>query len=540
MSHAVFSIVTEVLRGHEDALDRLLRGVEADHARNGIIDFTQLTKLHFASFTLFRTEVEQIPLPENAPQPALLVFEHNVDGRWDEHLDALIAAGPGLWKVYRHCKGAPGEADDRALSAYLRGHVQTPNLHHVGTPYRRVDTVRADLDLRMFLERQADRLAQNGGGQPPGTAWNRLRAAANPPAAGGDLSPNVNAQTGEVTWESRHEPRWRARLRHWGTFIGLFLMAVAAVAWAIARLWPHPARLSAAFVILFAALGIFTSVVIGWPVFPRDRTRPPGETPGRTLRALLLSWRNTVNIWLWFALIGWLVSLVPAGFRLLGIQLSSWPVWIAAVPFALGTVVILVFLVGQWSLPTPQLDRRKPERERLRRVTDQEDIRVINHMSAMVELRPGLFRSLSLRALLWSLEKTWFHTVLPDLSKGRLFTFSTVHFAQWVMLGKGRYMFLSNYDHSFSRYLDDFGGISFGLARLWGMGAHSPGLANLERFKDFARTWMTPHLVWYSAYPDAAVTQVWNNEALRRGLLADPATVDHEELLQRLVNAKDR
>src|SRR6187399_2599267 len=139
------------------------------------------------------------------------------------------AAGPGLWKVYRHCKGAPGEADDRALSAYLRGHVQTPNLHHVGTPYRRVDTVRADLDLRMFLERQADRLAQNGGGQPPGTAWNRLRAAANPPAAGGDLSPNVNAQTGEVTWESRHEPRWRARLRHWGTFIGLFLMAVAAV-----------------------------------------------------------------------------------------------------------------------------------------------------------------------------------------------------------------------------------------------------------------------------------------------------------------------
>src|SRR6187399_2769258 len=79
MSHAVFSIVTEVLRGHEDALDRLLRGVEADHARNGIIDFTQLTKLHFASFTLFRTEVEQIPLPENAPQPALPGCDQGVE-----------------------------------------------------------------------------------------------------------------------------------------------------------------------------------------------------------------------------------------------------------------------------------------------------------------------------------------------------------------------------------------------------------------------------------------------------------------------------
>ncbi len=98
------------------------------------------------------------------------------------------------------------------------------------------------------------------------------------------------------------------------------------------------------------------------------------------------------------------------------------------------------------------------------------------------------------------------------------------------MLGaRDGHMFLSNYDHSFSRYLDDFGGIAFGLARLWGMGAHSPGLANLERFKDFARTWMTPHLVWYSAYPDTAVTQVWNNEALRRGVLADPSTVDDEE-----------
>src|SRR3954463_11014863 len=146
MSHAVFSIVTEVVRGHEDALERLLRDVETDHAGNGIIDFTQLKRLHFASFTLFRREAEQTPLP------ALLVFEHNVDGRWREHLDALIAAGPGLWQVYRHCADAPEEADGPALTAYLRSRVQMPNLHHVGTPYRRVDTVRADLDLRMFLE----------------------------------------------------------------------------------------------------------------------------------------------------------------------------------------------------------------------------------------------------------------------------------------------------------------------------------------------------------------------------------------------------
>ncbi len=199
-------------------------------------------------------------------------------------------------------------------------------------------------------------------------------------------------------------------MRNWGTFVGLLVAASAAVAWGIAALWPHPARLSAAFVMLFGALGIWTSVVIGWPVSPRDRTTPPGETPAATLRAFLQLWRNTVNIWLWFAVVGWIVSLVPAGLRLLGVHLSPWSVWTAAVPLGLVTVVILALLVGQWSLPTPELDRRQPEQERLRQVTDQEDIRVINHMSAMVELRPGLLRSLSLRVLLWSLETTVFHT----------------------------------------------------------------------------------------------------------------------------------
>ena len=540
MSHAVFSIVTEVIPGHQDALEQLLERVEADHARNGIIDFTRFTGLHFSSITLFRPEPGQASARGTALS-TLLVFEHNVDGRWSDHLDALIKdAAPGLRQIYAHCKDAPAGADDGALKRYLRKHLHRPNLHHVGTPYRRVENVRADLNLRTFLEQQADRLSQTGRDELPRSVWNSLRATTNPPASGKDMSPNVNLEKGEVTWESRSEPRRRSRLLHWGVFIAIFIVAVAAVALGIARLWPSPVRLSIALVMLFGFFGIYTSVVIGWPVLPRERTTPQGETFDETLRVLLRSWRSTLNIWLWFAVIGWLVSLVPAGLRLLGIHWSLGMPYAAAIPFAAVTVVILVLLVGQWSLPTPELDRRLPDQTRLRQVTDQEDIRVINHMSAMVELRSGLFRSLSLRALLWSLEKTWFHTVLPDVYKGRLFTFPTVHFAQWVMLGKGRYMFLSNYDHSFSRYLDDFGGISFGLARLWGQGAHSPGLSNLERFKDFARTWMTPHAVWYSAYPDTAVTQVWNNEALRRGVLADPNTVDHEELLQRLVNAKER
>ncbi len=209
MSHAVFSIVADVIPGHEDALERVLRRVEADHAGNGIIDFTRFTTLHFASFTLFRPEAEQKPLSGRNSLPGLLVFEHNVDGRWSEHLDALVAAaGPGLREIYQHCQDAPVGADDQALRQYLRDRVHTPNLYHVGTPYRRADTVRADLDLRMFLDRQADRLAQNGRHEFLGNIWNRLRATATPPPTGDYLSPNVNAQEGGVSpGVSRPEPR---------------------------------------------------------------------------------------------------------------------------------------------------------------------------------------------------------------------------------------------------------------------------------------------------------------------------------------------
>jgi len=107
MSHAVFSIVTEVIPGHQDALEQLLERVEADHARNGIIDFTRFTGLHFSSITLFRPEPGQASARGTALS-TLLVFEHNVDGRWSDHLDALI-------KVAREAHARSGRDPDHFL-----------------------------------------------------------------------------------------------------------------------------------------------------------------------------------------------------------------------------------------------------------------------------------------------------------------------------------------------------------------------------------------------------------------------------------------
>jgi len=43
-------------------------------------------------------------------------------------------------------------------------------------------------------------------------------------------------------------------------------------------------------------------------------------------------------------------------------------------------------------------------------------------------------------------------------------------------------------------------------------------VSNLDRFKDYARSTMTPRAVWYSAYADLTVRQIWNNEEIRQAL----------------------
>src|SRR5215207_143056 len=74
MTHGVFTIVTEVLDGHEPALRQDLDRIQRDHSATGVIPFSDFKGLHFSSLTLFP------PYPD-VPSPRwLLVFEHAVDG----------------------------------------------------------------------------------------------------------------------------------------------------------------------------------------------------------------------------------------------------------------------------------------------------------------------------------------------------------------------------------------------------------------------------------------------------------------------------
>ena len=131
-------------------------------------------------------------------------------------------------------------------------------------------------------------------------------------------------------------------------------------------------------------------------------------------------------------------------------------------------------------------------------------------------------RTISLRIFLWSLDSIFYRALLPDVWRGKLFGIPTVHSAQWVLLDDGQFLFLSNYDHSFTTYLNDFGTqIPSGIQKIWGTCAGNPGMNDVERFKLFVRKAMVPHQVWYRAYEDVSVRRIWNNEHIRRNLAFD-------------------
>ncbi len=520
MSHAVFTVVTTVRPEKVDTLRDILAEIRHDPANNALLPFRRLETVHFASFTIF-------PDPDRG---TLLVFENNVDGSADAYLNAVAREGlDGLTRIYECCTEQPSGADSNAMAAYLKRHRRTPHLYHVGTPYRSARNIRADKDLRRFLDRRADSVLPDPA-ESAASVWQKLREAAavpaHPPAGAVAV---VDDATGRVAWESRPEPRRWSRFVNWTILAVLLAAAVGFVAWLSAMNWSSQGRLTLALVTLFAGLGVWTSILIGWPANTE--------------------WRHPLNIVIWFGGFGWATSLIPEAARLTRLDhVGAWTVrtfpflaipWLEPIVLALFSVVVLSQLIGTWTLPTPDLAHPTPSNEALATLQAQEDLDVNNHMSAMVLVRPGLYRRLSLYLLLWTLKYTWFRTVLRDVMKGRLFKFSTVHFAQWTVIDDTRYLFLSNYDHSWSRYLDDFGYITFGLARLWGQGQHSPGLSSLEHFKDFSRTWMVPYSVWYRAYPDTSVTQVWNNEKIRLGLLKGGDETASREWLGRLVASEE-
>ena len=166
----------------------------------------------------------------------------------------------------------------------------------------------------------------------------------------------------------------------------------------------------------------------------------------------------------------------------------------------------------------------RPDAEHLNALARIEDHDVSNQFSAFGSVKPGLFRGMTLRGLLWVLNYTTRHLY----TRGRLSRVGTIHFARWAYLDGGRRLFFaSNYDGSLESYMDDFiNKVAWGLNLVFSNGIGYPrtrflilgGAKDEQGFKRYIRRHQLPTEVWYKAYPDLTTTDLDRNTRLRAGL----------------------
>lgn len=162
-----------------------------------------------------------------------------------------------------------------------------------------------------------------------------------------------------------------------------------------------------------------------------------------------------------------------------------------------------------------------------RQLMAREDLQIQNQLTHVVSLRPGPLRALSTRVVLAAID----FLAHEIFTRGSLGNISSIHFARWVLIDKGRrLLFFSNYDGSWEKYLGDFiDKAAVGLTSVWSNTEGFPktvllafkGATDEERFKAWTRAHQIPTQVWYSAYPRLTVPNILNNRKicaqLRRG-----------------------
>lgn len=194
-----------------------------------------------------------------------------------------------------------------------------------------------------------------------------------------------------------------------------------------------------------------------------------------------------------------------------------------AAPLSLGLVLLRVRYHEKRdsTREAPDLDP-----ERVAEMARREDWIAQNHMGSIVLVKPGALRTAIIRAGHLGLGLV----LRVTARNGYLGNMRTVHFAHWAFLNNGsRLLFLSNFDHSWGSYLDDFiEKASKGLTLAWGSGVGFPparflildGAAHGRLFKTWALASRSVSRFWYSAYRELTVDQIERNHRLANGLRA--------------------
>ena len=168
----------------------------------------------------------------------------------------------------------------------------------------------------------------------------------------------------------------------------------------------------------------------------------------------------------------------------------------------------------------------RPDRNHLQQLGTQEDLDVTNQFNVFGQVKPGRFRSYTIRFLLYMLDYAARHVY----KRGFLTRIQSIHFARWVLLDDNkRVYFASNYDGSADSYMDDFiNKVAWGLNLVFSNGVGYPrtrwlikrGAEYEEKYKRTLRRNQLPSECWYKAYLGLTAVDMARNSRIRQGLQA--------------------
>ncbi|HBV22148.1 MAG TPA: hypothetical protein PKM20_02365 [Nitrosomonas sp.] len=166
----------------------------------------------------------------------------------------------------------------------------------------------------------------------------------------------------------------------------------------------------------------------------------------------------------------------------------------------------------------------RPSREHIKILTAQEDWDISNQYSVFGDVKPGLFRLLTFKFIVFLTDYVARHIY----NRGYLARIKTIHFARWVFMDNNhRVFFASNYDGSHESYMDDFiNKVGWGLNLLFSNGVGYPtttwlikdGAQREHPFKYTQRRHQIPTEVWYKAYPGLTAVDLARNSRIRQGV----------------------
>jgi hypothetical protein len=218
-----------------------------------------------------------------------------------------------------------------------------------------------------------------------------------------------------------------------------------------------------------------------------------------------------------------------------GIALLIWQPWLIPIVLIAGVIIILILRYKE------ELDNKEkvhlPTVSEIKVLIDLENRITQNHLANITDIKPGLFRLVLLKVVLFGS-----NLIARTSTKGKLSGIPSIHFAHWSIINNNKQLlFLSNYDGSWSSYLDDFiDKAAKGLTGIWSNTQGFPptrflvldGARDEILFKNYARNHQVRSLVWYSAYRDLTVQNIDKDSKIREQLLGKLSTEETREWLK--------